>query len=216
MNKVYNENCLLTLKRNIDYNYVFFSPPEYSELNLIPIKDDELYFNFLRLIISKLKPINNSVTIVVSDRRYKAKTIPKHMIIINIMYDFGYDLLNEKIWQKSDKINLYRYNYAFVLSFAKKKYKSKNTRSFKYDIWQYKHQSYKGYSYNFSKDMVVRCIENYTEKGDTVFDPFIGIGTTAIACLETERNFLGSEIDSEVYEICMSRLEQEQRSTKWF
>ena len=64
--------------------------------------------------------------------------------------------------------------------------------------------------------MVIRCIENYTGKGDVVYDPFIGIGTTAVACLETDRNFIGSEIDPEVYEICMNRLEQEQRSKQWF
>ena len=132
------------------------------------------------------------------------------------MTQLGYKLLNEKIWEKSREINMYRYNYAFVLCYGKGNYKSKNTKQFKYDTWFHPHHSYKGYSYNFSKDLVIRCIENYTEKGDTVFDPFIGIGTTAVACLETERNYLGSEIDSEVYEICMNRLEQEQRSTKWF
>ena len=68
-------------------------------------------------------------------------------------------------------------------------------------------------------DEVLGCgvaIQWHVEKGDTVFDPFIGIGTTAVACLETERNYLGSEIDSEVYKLCMNRLEQQQRSTKWF
>ena len=183
---------------------------------MTPIKDDEKYFGWMKEIYSKLNPNKNVVTIVVSNRRYKRLTIPKHEYVTQIMKQLGYKLLNEKIWEKSREINMYRYNYAFVLCYGKGNYKSKNTKQFKYDTWFHPHQSYKGYSYNFSKDMVIRCIENYTEKGDTVFDPFIGIGTTAVACLETERNFLGSEIDSEVYEICMNRLEQEQRSTKWF
>ena len=166
--------------------------------------------------LAKLNPNKNVVTIVISNRRYKRKTIPKHEYVTSIMKDLGYDLLNEKIWEKSKEINMYRYNYAFVLCYGKNKYKSKNTKQFKYDIWFHPHHSYKGYSYNFSKDMVIRCIENYTEKGDVVYDPFIGIGTTAVACLETDRNFIGSEIDPEVYEICMNRLEQEQRSKQWF
>ena len=216
-NKIFNEDCLDTMDNyNLNYDYCFFSPPDYDELGMTPIKDDEKYFGWMREIYSKLNPNKNVVTIVVSNRRYKRLTIPKHEYVTQIMKQLGYKLLNEKIWEKSREINMYRYNYAFVLCYGKGNYKSKNTKQFKYDTWFHPHQSYKGYSYNFSKDMVIRCIENYTEKGDTVFDPFIGIGTTAVACLETGRNFLGSEIDSEVYEICMNRLEQEQRSTKWF
>ena len=216
-NKIFNEDCLNTVSnREINYDYCFFSPPDYDELGMTPIQDDEKYFGWMKDVYSKLNPNKNVVTIVISNRRYNRRTIPKHEYVTSIMKDLGYDLLNEKIWEKSREINMYRYNYAFVLCYGKGNYKSKNTKQFKYDTWFHPHQSYKGYSYNFSKDMVIRCIENYTEKGDTVFDPFIGIGTTAVACLETERNFLGSEIDSEVYEICMNRLEQEQRSTKWF
>ena len=215
-NKIFNEDCLDTIKRDLQYDYCFFSPPDYDELDLTPIKDDEKYYEWMRDIYSNLNPNKNVVTIVVSNRRYNRLTIPKHEYITNIMKDLGYDLLNEKIWEKSREINMYRYNYAFVLCYGKGNIKSKNTKRFKYDIWFDPFESYKKYSYNFSKDMVVRCIENYTEVGDVVYDPFIGVGTTALACLETERNYLGSEIDSKVYKICMSRLEQYQRSTKWF
>ena len=215
-NKIFNEDCLDTIKRDLQYDYCFFSPPDYDELGMTPIKDDDEYYEWMRDIYSNLNPRKNVVTIVVSNRRYNRKTIPKHEYITSIMKDLGYDLLNEKIWEKSREINMYRYNYAFVLCYGKGNIKSKNTKRFKYDIWFHPFESYKKYSYNFSKDMVVRCIENYTEVGDVVYDPFIGVGTTALACLETERNYLGSEIDSKVYKICMSRLEQYQRSTKWF
>tara|TARA_Y100000004_G_scaffold103008_1_gene115554 strand:+ start:392 stop:1045 length:654 start_codon:yes stop_codon:yes gene_type:complete len=215
-NKIFNEDCLDTIKRDLQYDYCFFSPPDYDELSMTPIKDDDEYYEWMRDIYSNLNPRKNVVTIVVSNRRYNRKTIPKHEYITSIMKDLGYDLLNEKIWEKSREINMYRYNYAFVLCYGKGNIKSKNTKRFKYDIWFHPFESYKKYSYNFSKDMVVRCIENYTEVGDVVYDPFIGVGTTALACLETERNYLGSEIDSKVYKICMSRLEQYQRSTKWF
>ena len=218
-NKIFNEDCLNTVSnREINYDYCFFSPPDYDELGMTPIQDDEKYFEWMREIYSKLTPNKNVVTIVVSNRRYNRRVIQKHRHITNIMKDLGYDLLNEKIWEKSREINMYRYNYAFVLCYGKKilNIKSKNTKRFKYDIWFHPFESYKGYNYNFSKDIVIRCIENYTEVGDVVYDPFIGVGTTALACLETERNYLGSEIDSEVYEICMNRLVQEQRSTKWF
>ena len=97
-NKIFNEDCLDTISnREINYDYVFFSPPDYDELGLTPIKDDEKYFGWMREIYSKLNPNKNVVTIVVSNRRYKRLTIPKHEYVTQIMKQLGYKLLNEKI-----------------------------------------------------------------------------------------------------------------------
>ena len=45
-----------------------------------------------------------------------------------------------------------------------------------------------------------------TPKGGTVLDPFMGSGTTAIAALEVDRNYLGSEINEEYYNLCNNRI----------
>ena len=68
---IYNEDCLITLGRDLEYDYVFFSPPEYSELGLEPIKDDDKYFGWMEEVYSKFNPRKNIVTIVISDRRFK-------------------------------------------------------------------------------------------------------------------------------------------------
>ena len=74
------------------------------------------------------------------------------------------------------------------------------------DIWFHPHKSYNGYNNNFSKDMILRCIENYTDIGEIVLDIFMGVGTTAISCIESNRDYLGVEINTEVYENAISRL----------
>ena len=51
-------------------------------------------------------------------------------------------------------------------------------------------------------------IRTYTNEGETVLDNCIGSGTTAIACLNTNRNFIGFEKDKEYWEIANERLEQ--------
>lgn len=51
-------------------------------------------------------------------------------------------------------------------------------------------------------------IKTYTDPGDTVLDPCMGSGTTAIACLNTGRKFIGFEKDSEYYDIAKSRIEK--------
>jgi site-specific DNA-methyltransferase (adenine-specific) len=40
-------------------------------------------------------------------------------------------------------------------------------------------------------------IAAYTKPGDLVLDPFMGSGTTAQACQELGRNYIGSEIDTD-------------------
>jgi hypothetical protein len=49
-------------------------------------------------------------------------------------------------------------------------------------------------------------IENYTQPGDTILDPFMGSGTTGVACMMTGRNFIGCEIDPTYFEIARRRI----------
>ncbi|WP_420643548.1 DNA-methyltransferase [Candidatus Leptofilum sp.] len=52
-----------------------------------------------------------------------------------------------------------------------------------------------------------------TIKGQTVLDPFIGSGTTAIAAKHLERHFIGFEINSEFHQIALQRLISRTNST---
>nr|DAJ95987.1 MAG TPA: adenine-specific methyltransferase [Caudoviricetes sp.] len=49
-------------------------------------------------------------------------------------------------------------------------------------------------------------IKTYTNKGDTVLDCCMGSGTTAIACINTERHYIGFEIDQTFCEISLERI----------
>lgn len=42
--------------------------------------------------------------------------------------------------------------------------------------------------------------------GDTILDPFMGSGTTGVACVQTGRNFIGIEIDPEYFKIAQKRI----------
>ena len=53
-------------------------------------------------------------------------------------------------------------------------------------------------------------IEDSTLPGDTVIDPFMGSGTTGVACVQTGRNFIGIEIDRGYYEIAERRIAEAQ------
>ena len=53
-------------------------------------------------------------------------------------------------------------------------------------------------------------IEDYTNESDTIFDPFMGSGTTGVACVQTGRNFIGIEIDPDYFKIAERRIKEAQ------
>lgn len=54
--------------------------------------------------------------------------------------------------------------------------------------------------------LVKQFIQKYTKKGDTVFDPFSGVGTTHDACVDLQRNCLGIEINAKFSKIARASL----------
>jgi DNA modification methylase len=54
------------------------------------------------------------------------------------------------------------------------------------------------------------AVERFSLKGDTILDPFMGSGTTGVACVQLGRNFIGVEIDPHYFEIAKKRIEQAQ------
>ena len=56
------------------------------------------------------------------------------------------------------------------------------------------------------KELILSC----TLEGDTVLDPFMGSGTTGVACVQTGRNFIGIEIDPAYFAIAEKRIAEAQ------
>ena len=54
--------------------------------------------------------------------------------------------------------------------------------------------------------LIEELIEKHSNKGDVVLDCFSGSGTTAIACINTYRNFVGCEISKEYFEKSVERI----------
>jgi DNA modification methylase len=58
--------------------------------------------------------------------------------------------------------------------------------------------------------LMYRIVNASTRPGATVFDPFMGSGTTGVACVRTGRNFIGCEIDPTYYAIAQRRIAEAQ------
>ena len=56
-------------------------------------------------------------------------------------------------------------------------------------------------------------IKTYTNEGETVLDNCMGSGSTGVACINTNRNFIGYELDEHYFQIAKERLEQHECKT---
>lgn len=60
------------------------------------------------------------------------------------------------------------------------------------------------------------CLNNYSKENDLIFDAFAGSFTTAIACIRTNRRFIGCELDSIYFEKACERIETELKQLTLF
>ena len=64
--------------------------------------------------------------------------------------------------------------------------------------------------------MMDKLTDEHTESGETILDPFMGSGTTGVACMNLGRKFIGIEIESKYFEIACERIEQAQKQGRLF
>ena len=61
-------------------------------------------------------------------------------------------------------------------------------------------------------DLLKYLIKTYTDEGMTVLDNTMGSGSTGVACVNTNRNFIGMELDEDYFKIAKERIEKADRS----
>lgn len=83
-------------------------------------------------------------------------------------------------------------------------------------IWKFvkPHPSIVQHPTEKSIELLEELIKTYTNKDETVLDNCMGSCTTGIACLRTDRNFIGMEINQDYYEISKKRMNEESKIKK--
>ena len=70
--------------------------------------------------------------------------------------------------------------------------------------------SNRNHSATFPTKLSSWFIELFTAEGDVVLDPFIGSGTTALSCVETNRRFIGIEVNEIYHQLAQRTLNEKQ------
>lgn len=75
------------------------------------------------------------------------------------------------------------------------------------NIWRFDTQKNSEHPAPFTEKLAHDHIISWSNEGDTVLDPFMGSGTTGVACVNLGRNFIGMEKEPEYFEIAKNRIE---------
>ena len=57
-------------------------------------------------------------------------------------------------------------------------------------------------------DLLSYLIKTYTNEGEVVLDATMGSGSTGVACVQTNRNFIGFELEENFYKIAEKRISE--------
>jgi len=62
--------------------------------------------------------------------------------------------------------------------------------------------------------LIEHLIRLFTDEGDMIIDPYMGSGTTGVAAINSQREFIGIEIDSEYFDMAKQRIHRQQQLIK--
>jgi len=213
INRIYNENCIDTLRRIPDnfVDLVVTSPPYNMNLRIrngkycsrqivkefstkyegfddnMPIEEYyEFHLEVLRELLRVSGLIFYNIQIVTGSKRAFFR-------IIGELSDYLKDIVifdaKNAISRQFEEVNFGRGTLD--------------------DIWEIKRgrKVTDTHSAVFPEALVKTIIDNFTLPGALIYDPFMGTGTTAYVARAMGRNFLGSELTEKYFEVANKRLE---------
>ena len=218
---IYNEDCLVTLSKMDDnsIDLIVTSPPynkgywssnrnmnngfgtksrriEYDGYEDCMLPED--YDKWQRKVISEclrvLKPTGSFF--------YNHQPIQKLHQEKFPTYIFDFPLKQTIIWDRKNTPKLDKSYFFPTIEYIFWMQKTKDSRVkfnrnkslFNKVIWTLNPDKNNKFPAPFPIELPLNCILSCTDEGDVVYDPFMGSGTTALACKQTNRRYIGSEI----------------------
>lgn len=237
-------DCLKIMPTLPDIDLVVTSPPynvgkEYEEELVL-----EEYLQFMEVfagvVYSILSDDGRLCLNVANTGRKPYISLATHLT--TTMLTVGFKMRGEIIWDKGASVGsstawgswrsasnpVLRDVHEHILVFSKngmgKKTKGVSTLTadefteYTKSVWRFNTVSAKktGHPAPFPVALPERCIKLYSFENDVVLDPFAGSGTTAIACLNTNRNYILIEKEKEYINIINKRIaEHETQTALW-
>ena len=127
--------------------------------------------------------------------------------LLNVCEKVGFKLLNILVWGKSKHSpnRYYLKNCEFIVFLRKGKAKNINNMGTK-QLLLIDNVENKNHPSEKPIKLMEILIKNSSNEQDKVLDPFMGSGSTGVACINTNRNFIGIELDENYFNIAKERI----------
>ena len=141
------------------------------------------------------------------------KTYPE---FVTMLKESGYKIFNCLVWVKSDTTPFtgyqgkYQYQHEFCIFAGKDEARRLNETPS--DVMEYTEARFNDvvgqetvHPTQKPVALIGDLVKQATDKGDIVLDPFMGSGTTAVAAIQNDRNYVGFELDEDNYRSVIER-----------
>lgn len=129
-------------------------------------------------------------------------------------YNAGFTIKNSIIWVKNnwtsgDLKGAYGQQYEIIILLNKgRRYFNGKRLS---DVWFFDRVAFQHQYHPNEKPvkLLEQCILKHSSESDIILDPFMGSGSVGVACLNTNRRFIGIERDAKYYEMAIQRIKEQ-------
>ena len=227
LNRIYNEDCLEGMKRIPDgsVDLIVTDPPYLINYKTGHRKDKAHRFNDVILNDDNEQLITDYVK---ECYRILKEDSAMYLFCSSHKVDFfkrelekEFSIKNMIIWVKNnhtagDLESAFgrKYEIVFLVNKGQRKFNGERLT----DIWEFPRVSGEGQLHQNQKpiELIKRCIEKHSDVGEVVFDGFMGSGTTAAAALDTNRNYIGFELDEYYFNVAEKRIKNHTTQTDIF
>lgn len=214
VNKVHQGDCLDVMKEIPDNSVdCIITDPPYSTptitafgrkkvLNLADLSIQERFFREIKKEIERILKPNGRVFIFCDDKYYP--------ILFAVFYDWQNK--NLIVWDKG-KIgmgNPFRKQHELIFYVNRESFNYNRTEGITHypSVLKYKSEKNKVHGAQKPIRLIEDLIKGFTNEGDVVLDMFLGSGTTALACQNLKRDFIGIELNPNYCDMANERLKQ--------
>jgi len=238
INKIYCESNLETMARMEDksIDYVLTSPPYnigYNNMNGNSSKkykefddnfsDDDYFEQQVYLIEELLRVTKNHVF-------YNIQMLGGNKLsFLKLIGNFSSRIKDIMIWEKKMiphiESGVLSSNFEFIIIFSdnlpdKKKFYDGNFKGNFSNLIKTSNKHHNEFSEKHKAimplDIPRMFMVKFGKPNDIWYDPYSGTGTTAVAAILEQRQYLGSEISNEYYDLSLKRISQHQSQTRLF
>ena len=208
-NQFVHDDCFDVLEDIEDksVDLIFTSPPDISQTNFE--NDIEMYKTFQRKACSSFSRIvkdDGFILIAQTDRKINGEILSNHITYHNAMIFNDWKLKDYKIVVRNhpvEKRDMYTFNYQHCLIFTKTG-TIKRAGDYLKSIMVYETHKMKGFKgpmqlHMWNENYIELMLEHLSKENDKVIDPFAGSGVVPYVARRMNRQYLGIEIDEEIY-----------------